>query len=239
VTGGRIDVSIEHLLAQAVERFANQDYYGAVHLLDEIASGGHRFADVHHLLGLCHSFLGHHEQALREFDQALALNGRYIEAHIHRGIVLSEMGRAEDAEAAFRQAAREDQVTVAGFSRHVAARLANQHAALGEAYAEAGGRDDAVIQLRRAVELGPGFHDLRYRLARLLLEQGRSLEARDHLERIVEEKPDFVDARAALGLAHYLAGDPAGARALWRECLRRRPGHAQVTAYLSIAGWVE
>lgn len=231
-----MDVSVAHLLGQARERFANQDYYGAAHLLEELVSSGRAFADVHHLLGLSRSLLGQHERALEEFDRALTLNPRYIEAHIHRGIALSELGRVEEADVAFRQAAAHDYPTHAGFSRHVAAQLANQHAGLGEAYAEAGALADAVAQYSRAVELGPDFHDVRYRLARLLLERGNALEAREHLEQIVAANPEFVDARAALGLAHYMAGDPRAARVEWRAVLERRPGHARATAYLSMLG---
>jgi protein O-GlcNAc transferase len=231
-----MDVSVAHLLGQARERFANRDYYGAAHLLEEIAGSGRAFADVHHLLGLCRSLLGQHERALEEFDRALTLNPRYIEAHIHRGIALLELGRLDDADAAFRQAAMHDAPTDTGFSRHVASQLANQHAGLGEAYAEAGALGEAVTQYSRAVDLGPDFHDVRYRLARLLLERGSALEAREHLERIVTANPEFVDARAALGLAHYLAGDPDAARLEWRAVLERRPGHARATAYLSMLG---
>ena len=141
-----MDVSVAHLLGQARERFANQDYYGAAHLLEEIVSSGRAFADVHHLLGLCRSLLGQRERAIDEFDRALALNPRYIEAHIHRGIALTELGRVDEAEASFRQAANHDRPTSTGFSRHVASQLANLHAGLGEAYAEAGAMTDAVAQ---------------------------------------------------------------------------------------------
>jgi tetratricopeptide (TPR) repeat protein len=231
-----MDISIEHLLTQARERFGLQDYYGAAHLLEEIVESGKAFADVHHLLGLCRSFLGQHDRALAEFDRAIALNPRYIEAHVHRGIILSELGRVDDAEAAFRQAAAADPRQETGFTRLVAARLANQHAELGEAYAEAGGLAEAIGQYRRAVELGPDFHDVRYRLARLLLESGNALAAREQLEQILAANPRFVDARAALGLSLYLAGDPDGARVQWAAVLERRPDHARASAYLSMLG---
>lgn len=231
-----MDISIEHLVAQARERFGLQDYYGAAHLLEEIVESGNAFADVHHLLGLCRSLLGQHEAALAQFDHALTLNPRYIEAHVHRGIVLSELGRAEEAEQSFRQAAAHDRRTETGFTRHVAARLANQHAALGEAYVEAGALPEAIGQYARAVELGPDFHDVRYRLARLLIEKGNPLAAREHLERILAANPGFVDARASLGLAHYLAGEPDEARAQWAAVLARRPGDTRASAYLSMLG---
>lgn len=230
-----MQVSSDHLLSQARERFAVQDYYGAAHLLEEIVTSGRSFADVHHLLGLSLALLGQKERALEEFDRALARNPRYLEANIHRGVLLNELGRGEEAEDAFRQAAVHGDVPVGGFRRHVAARLANQHAALGDAYAEAGAHQDAIVQYRRAVELGPSFHDLRYRLARHLLEAGRPLEAREELERILAEHPDFLDAMAALGLAHYLAGDAAAAREVWSRCQARRPDNARVEAYLAMA----
>src|SRR5205809_654013 len=137
-----MQVSADHLLAQARERFAVQDYYGAVHFLEELLGTGRSFADAHHLLGLSLALLGQHERALAEFE--------------------------------------------------------------------------------RAVTLGPAFHDLRYRLARLLLEAGRPLEAREELELILREHPGFFDAAASLGLAHYLAGDASAAREVWDRCQRGR-----------------
>lgn len=230
-----MQVSSDHLLGQARERFAVQDYYGAVHLLEDVIASGRSFADVYHLLGLSLALLGHKERALAEFEQALLLNPGYIEANIHRGILLNELGRAEEAEESFRRATAHGEPSVAGFSRPIAARLANQHAELGKAYAEAGALAEAIVEFRRAVDLGPTFHDLRYRLARLLLEAGRPLEAREELERILEGHPDFLDALASLGLAHYLAGDAAAAREFWARCQGKRPSSARVEAYLAMA----
>src|SRR5438046_7354085 len=101
-----MDVSPEHLVAQARERFELQDYYGAIHLLEEVVASGRAFADAHHLLGLSYSLVGQQEHALTQLDRALALNARYVEALIHRAIVLNELGREAEAGAAFRGAAQ-------------------------------------------------------------------------------------------------------------------------------------
>ena len=224
------------LLARARERFVLQDYHGAVHLLEEIAASGHAFADAHHLLGVSHSLLGHAERALAEFDRALALNPRYLEALIHRGLVLNELGRSAEAEESFRRAALADTGSIGGFPAPVAAQLANRHADLAQAYAEVGALTEAIDQYRRALELGPTFHDLRYRLARVLLEAGHALEAREELEQVVAARPGFVDAGAALGLARYLSGDGDGAREVWRATLARRPDNPRIEAYLNLVG---
>ena len=214
-----MQISTGHLLGQARERFAVQDYYGSVHLLEEVISSGRSFADAHHLLGLSLALLGHKERALAEFERALALNPRYIEANIHRGILLNELGRGDEAEQAFRTAVVHGQPPVGGFSRPVAARLANQHAELGEAYAEAGAITEAIDEFRRAVILGPAFHDLRYRLARLLLEAGRPLEAREELERILAEH--------AQRLERFAASDHEGTGHRWFCRLHKGGTHAR------------
>ena len=226
----------ERALARARERFAVQDYYGTVHLLEEIVAGGRAFADVHHLLGVSLSLLGQRERSLTEFGRALELNPRYLEALIHQGLVLYEMGRDAEAEDSFRRASASVSAPSNGLPAPIAASLANQHAELAEAYAEAGSLDRAVEQYQRALELGPNYVDLRYRMARLLLESGRSLEAREALEEVLRTRPNFVDACAALGLAHYLSGDALGARDIWKGCLKRRPENARVEAYLAMLG---
>lgn len=229
-----MEVSVDHLIARARERFVLQDYYGAIHLLEEVVNSGGVFADVLHLLGASYALVERPEEALRWFDQALELNPRYFEAHVHRGIVLNELGRRGDAEAAFRQAATASPAPVGRLPGHVAAQLANQHAALGNQYAQAGAIPEAIREYENAIALGPTFADLRYRHARLLLEAGRTLEAREVLEEIVHERPSFHDAHAALGLARYLSGDAAGATEIWTACLARRPGQPRVEAYLAM-----
>jgi tetratricopeptide (TPR) repeat protein len=226
----------ERALARARERFAVQDYYGTVHLLEEIVATGRAFADVHHLLGVSLSLLGQRERALVELGRALELNPRYLEALIHQGLVLSELGREAEAEDAFRRAASSVSPSTDGLPSPIASRLANHHAELAEAYAEAGALDRAVEQYQRALELGPTFVDLRYRMARLMLEAGRSLEAREALEEVIRLRPNFLDAMAALGLAHFLSGDAPGARDIWKACLSRRPENARVEAYLAMLG---
>jgi tetratricopeptide (TPR) repeat protein len=226
----------ERLLTRARDRFTVQDYYGAIYLLDEIVASGRAFADVHHLIGVSLSLLGRPEEALTQFGSALALNPRYLEALIHQGLVLSELGRSREAEESFRRATECVAPPTAGLPAPVAARLANQHAELADAYAEAGALSRAIEQYERALELGPGFHDLRYRMARVMLEAGRPLDARDALEEVVRARPNFVDAQAALGLAHFLSGDGVGARDVWKACLARRPENARVEAYLAMLG---
>lgn len=231
-----MDMRPSQLLEQAKERFAVDDYYGAIHLLEELVASGRAFADAHHLLGLCYYMIGQGERALEAVDRALKLNPRYLEALMHRGVVLSALGRSEQAQEAFAAARAAGAGERAGIPALHADKLANQHAALGEAYAEAGALSQAIEQYQAALRLGPVFQDLRYRLARLLLEAGRALEAREELERLLAARPGSIEARVALGLACYLAGDVQTARSTWSALATERPQDVRVKAYLALLG---
>src|SRR6476659_4765407 len=146
----------ELLLARARERFVVQDYYGAVHLLESVVDSGRSFADVHHLLGVSLSLLGQAQRALTELERALELNPKYVEALIHRGLVLNDLGRTEEAQEAFGQATASLTEPTAGLPAPAAAQLANRHADLADTYAGAGALDRAIEQYRQALELGPG-----------------------------------------------------------------------------------
>src|SRR5512140_3633341 len=207
-----MDARPDRLVARAQELFDAGDVHGAVHVLTEVTAGGGGFADAHHLLGLAYSMLGRKDDALKELDRALELNPRYVDAHLNRAVLLNDLGRYEEAAAAFGKAQDLGKVDDTGFSAPMASRLANLHAELAEAYVEAGGVDEAIRQLERAAHLRPGFTDLRYRLARLLLDKGETARARAELEGILQERPS-LDARASLGMACYLQGDRAAARA--------------------------
>jgi tetratricopeptide (TPR) repeat protein len=231
-----MDTSPAQLMERARERFALNDYFGAIHLLEEIIERGRAYADAHHLLGLCYHLAGQPDRALDLLDEALRINPRYVEAQVHRGIVLGEMGRTTEAEQSFDQARHLTVRGVDGIAAHHAGKLANHHAALGEAYAEAGAMEQAIAQYRTALALGPTFQDLRFRLARLLLEAGRTLEAREALEEVVRARPHSIEAGAALGLACYLSGDAATARDLWQALHRAHPGDPRVQVYLALLG---
>ncbi len=229
-----MDVSVAGLIAAARERFNNRDYYGALYCLEDVVGTGRAWADAYHLRGVCLSLLNRPEEALAEFDHALKLNPRYMEALLHRGVVLIQLGRAEEGADAFALARAAEGPGVNGLSAPVAARLANEHARIGELYAEVGALPDAVDQYRRAVALGPTFLDLRLRLARLLLEAGNPLQAIETLEAILVDRPEWVDARVQLGLARYLAGDATEARMVWWACRTQRPEFEGLAAYLAM-----
>ena len=229
-----MDISAHRLLERAKERSELGDYFGSIHLLEELIETGRAYADAHQLLGLAYHMVGRSERALQAFDRALELNPRYVEAHIHRGIVLSDLGRSAEAELAFTMARDCGGADRGGVQEHHAAKLSNLHASLGEAYVEAGALSQAIEQYQSALRLGPDFHDLRYRLGRLLLDAGRSLEAREELQIAADARPGSPANHLALGLACYVSGDAVTARNTWEKISETDPEDTRASAYLAM-----
>ena len=224
----------ERLIQRAREAFDRRDYVAALADLREVVENHPHFADVRHLMGLCFSFLGQPDAALEQFDAAIEENDCYIEAHLNRAITLNELGRYDEAGAAFDRAAECERRTGGRFSSSESARLANAHAATADLYLAAGAPDRAVEELRTALELRPRFHDLRNRLGEALMQAGELEPARDELRKVLEGNGRFLRARLNLGLVHLRLDEPEAAREQWEEARSQEPSNPQVRAYLRL-----
>jgi len=222
------------LISVARERFAARDYRGAALLLASAVESGTAYADAHHLLGLCYALIESRDQALQSFDEAIRLNPRYVEAHLNRAIVLSDLGRATEAEEALATAQDLGRPDATGFPAMVANRLANMHADLGRAYKEAGAYRAAATQFRSGLAIRPSFADLRLDLARTLLEGGEPQDAARELDEILLGRPDWLDAMLLRGLAAYLGGDLDQAKSVWERASERHPEEPRLETYRSM-----
>ncbi len=166
----------------------------------------------------------------------MELNPQYVEALIHQGLVLNELGRTDEAEEAFgRAAAAPGRSPRPACPRRWLPSWPTGTPSWPRRYAGAGALSRAIEQYERALELGPEFHDLRYRMARLLLEAGRALEAREALEEVVRGAAELrgCGGRAGsrplpVGRCWTVPGE------VWEACLARRPENARVEAYLAM-----
>jgi tetratricopeptide (TPR) repeat protein len=226
--------SAADLVARARERFSVRDYHGAVLLLREAVVEGRAYADAHNLLGLSLALIGRQEEAVTSFDTAIALNPRYVEAHLNRAVLLNDIGRTDDAREAFAMAEDLGKPDETGFPAMVANRLANAHAGLAAEYRAAGALDEAAAQYERALQLRPGFADIRLALARALTERGRHADAAAHLDEVLRVRPNWLDAMLLRGLTAYLEGDLATADAVWTAAAERHPEEPRIEIYRSM-----
>ena len=201
--------------------------------LERMAAKHPDYADVHNALGVERALTGAFENALESFDHALELNEGYAEAHLNRAIVLNELGRYDQAEAAFKRAAELDLAEPDGLPAGIGNRLAVAHARLGDLYRVAGSPERATEEYRRALELRPTFLDIRARLGAAYLETAEFEQAREELEAILSRNPNLTGARIQLGVVLHRMGDVDAAVSEWLRCLEDDPSDIRPRAYLA------
>lgn len=222
-------------IARGISAWERDDYESALTTFLEILEE-YPFADVHNKAGLCLAMMGRPVEALLHFDAALALNASYAEAHLNRGIVLGELGRAEEAREAFATVDRLDHLDSREFPSEVGNRIAVTHAQLGDLYLVADHPHEAAAHYEAAVALRPGFMDIRSKLAEALIELGALERARAELETILTGRPGFVGARVRLGVVYRRLGDDEAAVREWNRCVVDDPGDMRPRAYLASVG---
>ena len=119
-----METNLDQLIDRGKRAFEQRDYVSALANFQEVIERNPRYPDIRHLTGLCLSFVGQTEDALREFEAAVALNDSYVEAHLNRAITLNELGRYDDAREAFARATDLEQGRSEKFPAAVSAKLA-------------------------------------------------------------------------------------------------------------------
>ncbi|MFO0728048.1 MAG: tetratricopeptide repeat protein [Myxococcota bacterium] len=225
-----MDIELDALLTRGREAYRRGDLVKAeLALTEALDRGAHDYADVHHLLGVVYHSWGLYSKARSAFETALRINPRYAEAALSLSITYNDLGRYTEAQEVLADVVRPSQ---GGLDPLTRAKIANLHAAVGDAYRSATLPAEAAIEFRRALKLSPQFVDIRLRLAQCLSEAGDAQAAVVELRQALTDNPHYVPALLQLGLLLYGLGDRAGAREALESVLRLKPGHERATTYL-------
>jgi tetratricopeptide (TPR) repeat protein len=237
-----MDDAVRELVALGKEHFERGDWSLSAGHLEQVVARGGTFADVHHMLGVCYHQLGEFDSAQRAFERALEINPAYVEASLNLAILCNDLGQYDKAQRVYanaleraRDGARSKPGDEPPLEPVASGKIANLHAAVGDAYVAARRSRDAAVEYRRALELAPAYVDLRLKLASALREAGDLEGATAELRRAVQDAPAYVPARLALGLACSAAGKVQEAIEQWEEVLRMDPAHRTAQLYLKIA----
>jgi tetratricopeptide (TPR) repeat protein len=231
-----MDEKLKQAIALGREHYEKRDYDKAEHFLSTVISqGGHRFADVHNMMGVIHHDRGRLEDAREEFRRALALNPHYTEAALNLAVTHNDLGEYEAAQNVYRGAIKREArgpEDVDGFAK---GKIANIHAELAQAYLDVGMPNEAVQEYRNAIRLCPHFADLRVRLANVYRQIGDLVAARYELEEAVRVRPAYNPARVAMGVLLLVSGQRQKAVEQWEEALRLEPDNKAAQMYLRMA----
>jgi serine/threonine-protein kinase len=126
--------------------------------------------------------------------------------------------------------------------RELDERLPEVHYALGSVYSESGRNAEAVVELRRALELAPSSDEAYRRLGAAYQDLGRKKEALEMLQKAVDVNPYFWLNHNVLGVAYLNFGETAKALEEFRRVTDLAPqnpiGYNNIgSAYFARGEW--
>lgn len=226
-----MDDRIKQLLVLGREHFDRREYERAEHVLRQVLDKTDRYADVYNMLAVILHERGDFVAAEQHFERAVELNPNYTEALLNLAVTYNDLGKYEAARQVYARIRRDDgQAGVA--DPFIRGKIANMHADLSQAYADAGCKQDAIEQLKRAVELCPSFADLQTRLGSLYRDSDNFALARQHYEAARAANPTYAPARVLLGVTLLSLGKIDEATAEWHEVLTIDPENRSAKMYL-------
>jgi len=159
------------------------------------------------VLGQAYAGVGQYDQAIQTLERALTLDPSLTEARIALADALWSAGRKDDAWQQYVRAYRENRSDV------------RAQIALSQAYLADGRPYRAVALLEQTVSEGEQSLDLLVALGKAYAQTGRMVQARERYQQVLDRKPGFGPALAALAELALNDGNPEAALALCRRAL--------------------
>ncbi len=191
-------------------------------------------ADIHNKLGLIAFQTGEMNEAINLFKKAIEINPNYTEASLNLTIAYNEIGKYEEADGAFSQAAGVIQKEPDSIDPYIQGKLANEHAKLGNTYFEASQLDEAEAQYRKVLSMRPDFVDVLTRLGIILRGKKAFDEAIELFLKAKRINPRYTRAGIHLGITYYIQGSTELAFAEWEEVQKINPRGDEAKIYLAM-----
>jgi Tfp pilus assembly protein PilF len=184
------------------------------------------------MLGVIAHSRGNFIAAERHFERALAINPAYTEAALNLAVTYNDRGKYEAAREVYARIKVRPSGNIQGLDPFARGKLANMHADLAQAYADAGLSREAIGEYEKAVALCPQFADLRTKLGTLLRQVNDLQHAREQYEAAIQARPNYVPARILLGVTFLAMGDLDAAETQWRKALEHDGDNTSAKMYL-------
>jgi tetratricopeptide (TPR) repeat protein len=214
-------------------------------------------SETRNSLGNALRALNRPEEAIGQYQKALAVWPQDFNARNNLADVLLTLGRTEEAIAHYEQglAVKPDsaeahfnfgnilleldrhQEAMVHYEQALAIKpdLAEAHNNFGQALLALGRAGEALVRYRRAVAARPGFAEAYNNIGRALQKLGRFKEAIAFHERALVIKPDYAEAHTHLGGALHRLDLPEDAYAHCRKSIALNPNYADAHYSLGVA----
>ena len=210
---------------------------------------------AHNNLGYVLVAQGRPAEAIKHYEEALAINPNYSEVINNLGTALLDEGRLDEAAQYYHRAieiypgfaeaynnlgillTKQGRTAEAIEAYRKAIELNPNRAEfynnLGNLLPTQGQTDEAIGQFQKALEVAPDNAKVRMNLANILTAQGRWDEAIEQYQQALKQMPDSIHAHNQLGLLLQKRGEFEAAIAQFQRVLELDPRH--VTAHNNLA----
>ncbi len=229
-----MDDRTKDLLIVGREHYQKGEYDRAEPFFIQVLEKADFYADVHNMLGfILHGrtdFVG----AEKHFERAVELNPNYTEALLNLAVTYNDLQKYEAAREVYGRIKKADGKSGL-IDPFAAGKIANKHADLAEAYVDVGAREEAIVELKKAVSLCPTFPDLWTQLGSIYRDMGNLAFAREAYETACKTAPRYVHARILLGVTLLSMGLADEAILSWQEALLIEPENKSAKMYMRMA----
>jgi tetratricopeptide (TPR) repeat protein len=226
-----MDERLKQLLILGREHYERGEFERAELALRQVLEKTDRYADVYNMMAVILHERGDFVAAEQYFERAVELNPNYTEALLNLAVTYNDLGKYEAARQVYSRI-RQDESGTGVLDPYARGKIANMHAGLAQAYADAGCLSDAIEQMKKAVDLCPTFADLQTRLGTLYRDAGNLALAREHYRAARDANPKYPVARVLLGVTLLSLGMADQAIIEWREALALDPENKSAKMYL-------
>jgi len=190
--GQPVDANFCQAYARALAATGKPDE--AIRMFQAALERGAASASVFDAIGSLYAQSGNWTQAQPQFEHALSIDGSYLPARIHLGIVQRQQNELDAALASLLTAVTADPGNALALSEY------------GRTL-EAAGKDEAATPyLEQATKLNPDLPGAQNELAMVLQRQGREQEAIPWFQQAIQRDPHSASTLTNLGLALTLIG---------------------------------
>ena len=177
-------------------------------------------------------------QSIHWFNKAIELNDQLLAAYVGLGLAQFELGKIEEADASFEQAADVEPNSTLLFSEVAKLQLKTEAERQADAYlapvqpptATKPSKstvtdllDRQIERHRHVLESRPNYADLHYRLGLLLRQRGEIIEAIHHFRIALQINPRYAAAAIKLGIALREVGREGEAIDIFRDAIAVKP----------------
>jgi tetratricopeptide (TPR) repeat protein len=161
------------------------------------------------------------DEAMDEFQKAVAINPHLAKPHYNLGVALFQKGQVNEAIEEYQK------------DLEIYPNDALAHNNLGNALSQQGHVDAAMAEYQKALEIDPNHAEAHNDLANILAQKGQMDDAMVQYHKALEINPNFAEAHNNLAGALFLKGRLDDAIAQYKEALRLKPDYTAAQVNLA------